>query len=314
MYSEVTSVYVPVKTPDYPFWAIILSVLVHVVLLALVIFFHHTAPPPPMQTTLVTPEQLAAVEGQIKANQQNSAITSSEGGQAPSAITPISDMFAKVAKPAHQVDTPSPTQTLNQYLAAKQAQWEKEQALFAEKLDQEIEAERQGVIEQLNSQSEAEQKNLRDYKAAARSVDDISSELRATAAAYNKNLSPRNTKNDSPSPTDTPSLDLARDGKGSGKGQSQSQAGGAGGANASNYVGQVTAIIDSHWNVPANSSGKSLIASFSIAADGTISNIVIRGGGDEAFKASLMQAISQSSPLPAPPTGARTMTGNFKAD
>ena len=62
MYSEVTSVYVPVKTPDYPFWAIILSVLVHVVLLALVIFFHHTAPPSPMQTTLVTPEQLAAVQ------------------------------------------------------------------------------------------------------------------------------------------------------------------------------------------------------------------------------------------------------------
>ena len=72
MYSEVTSVYVPVKTPDYKGWAILLSVLGHVILLLALAFFYHS-PPQPMETTLITPEQLAELEGQIRANQQNNA-------------------------------------------------------------------------------------------------------------------------------------------------------------------------------------------------------------------------------------------------
>lgn len=71
MYAEVTSVYVPVKTPDYPVWAIVLSAIAHALVVGLLLFFYHNAPPAPMETSLITPEQLSAMQGQIKANQQN---------------------------------------------------------------------------------------------------------------------------------------------------------------------------------------------------------------------------------------------------
>ena len=35
MYAEVTSVYVPVKTPDYPVWAIVLSAIAHALVVGL---------------------------------------------------------------------------------------------------------------------------------------------------------------------------------------------------------------------------------------------------------------------------------------
>ncbi len=142
-----------------------------------------------------------------------------------------------------------------------------------------------------------------------------SSEICKTA--YNKNL---NANSERQSNNSIKSLDLGKDGQSTGAAQSQSSGGqgssrrgGASGGSSAGYVSQVMAMIDANWNVPTNSNGNSLTASFSIAADGTISNITIRGSSDAAFKASLQQAINQSSPLPPPPNGARSMTGNFKA-
>ena len=136
-------------------------------------------------------------------------------------------------------------------------------------------------------------------------------------AAYNKNL---NANSERQSDNSIKSLDLGKDGQSTGAAQSQSSGGqgssrrgGVSGGSSAGYVSQVMAMIDANWNVPTNSNGNSLTASFSIAADGTISNITIRGSSDAAFKARLQQAINQSSPLPPPPNGARTMTGNFKA-
>lgn len=320
MYTEVTSVYVPVKTPDYPVWAILVSGIAHALLVGLLFYFYHTAPPAPMQTTLITPEQLSQLQGQIKANQQNAQAVSGDTSGAPAQPSTSADTLPTLSKTAQPSPSTNQIETVKHELAAKQAQWEKEQALFAEKLDQEVEAERQGVVDDLNQRNENEQRNLQDYKIAESNLDDVKNELRANAAAYNKNL---NAKNDRPNDNSSQSFDLDRDGKSTGTGQSQSPAlgsnsasrrGGASGGSAAGYISQVMSIIDSHWNVPTNSNGKSLVASFSIAADGTITNINIRSGGDAAFKASLQQAISQSSPLPPPPNGARTMTGNFKAD
>ena len=48
MYAEVTSVYVPVKTPDYPFLAIVLSAIAHALVVGLLLFFYHNAPPAPI--------------------------------------------------------------------------------------------------------------------------------------------------------------------------------------------------------------------------------------------------------------------------
>ena len=320
MYAEVTSVYVPVKTPDYPVWAIVLSAIAHALVVGLLFFFYHNAPPAPMETSLITPEQLSAMEGQIKANQQNEmAQNQATAGEMTGAPTPSLNSQTLSTVPMNTPYSTSTNQieTVKDNLAAKQAQWEKEQALFAEKLDREVAAERQGVIDELNQRNETQQRNLQDYKIAESNIDEVKNEIRANNAAYNKNL---NANSERQSDNNIKSLDLGKDGQSTGAGQSQSSSGqgssrrgGASGGSSAGYVSQVMAMIDANWNVPTNSNGNSLTASFSIAADGTISNITIRGSSDAAFKASLQQAINQSSPLPPPPNGARSMTGNFKA-
>lgn len=320
MYAEVTSVYVPVKTPDYPVWAIVLSAIAHALVIGLLFFFYHNTPPAPMETSLITPEQLSAMQGQIKANQQNElAQNQATAGEMAGAPTPSLNSQTLSTVP---MNTPHSTSTnqiemVKDNLAAKQAQWEKEQALFAEKLDREVAAERQSVIDELNQRNETQQRNLQDYKIAESNIDEVKNEIRANNAAYNKNL---NANSERQSENNIKSLDLGKDGQSTGAGQSQSSGdhsssrrGGASGGSSAGYVSQVMAMIDANWNVPTNSNGNSLTASFSIAADGTISNITIRGSSDAVFKASLQQAINQSSPLPPPPNGARSMTGNFRA-
>ena len=320
MYAEVTSVYVPVKTPDYPVWAIVLSAIAHALVVGLLFFFYHNTPPAPMETSLITPEQLSAMEGQIKANQQNALEQNqATAGEMAGAHTPSLNSQTPSTVPMNTPHLTSTNQieTVKDNLAAKQAQWEKEQALFAEKLDREVAAERQGVIDELNQRNETQQRNLQDYKIAESNIDEVKNEIRANNAAYNKNL---NANSERQSDNSIKSLDLGKDGYSTGAAQSQSSGGqgssrrgGASGGSSAGYVSQVMAMIDANWNVPTNSNGNSLTASFSIAADGTISNITIRGSSDAAFKASLQQAINQSSPLPPPPNGARSMTGNFKA-
>ena len=320
MYAEVTSVYVPVKTPDYPVWAIVLSAIAHALVVGLLFFFYHNAPPAPMETSLITPEQLSAMQGQIKANQQNAlAQNQATAGEMAGAHTPSLNSQTLSTVPMNTSHSTSTNQieTVKDNLAAKQAQWEKEQALFAEKLDREVAAERQGVIDELNQRNETQQRNLQDYKIAESNIDEVRNEIRANNAAYNKNL---NANSERQSDNSIKSLDLGKDGQSTGAaqsqssgGQSSSRRGGASGGSSAGYVSQVMAMIDANWNVPTNSNGNSLTASFSIAADGTISNITIRGSSDAAFKASLQQAINQSSPLPPPPNGARSMTGNFRA-
>lgn len=320
MYAEVTSVYVPVKTPDYPVWAIVLSAIAHALVVGLLFFFYHNAPPAPMETSLITPEQLSAMQGQIKANQQNAlAQNQATAGEMAGVPTPSLNSQTLSTVPMNTPHSTSTNQieTVKDNLAAKQAQWEKEQALFAEKLDREVAAERQGVIDELNQRNETQQRNLQDYKIAESNIDEVKNEIRANNAAYNKNL---NANSERLSDNNIKSLDLGKDGQSTGAaqsqssgGQSSSRRGGASGGSSAGYVSQVMAMIDANWNVPTNSNGNSLTASFSIAADGTISNITIRGSSDAAFKASLQQAINQSSPLPPPPNGARSMTGNFRA-
>lgn len=320
MYAEVTSVYVPVKTPDYPVWAIVLSAIAHALVVGLLFFFYHNTPPAPMETSLITPEQLSVMQQQIKANQQNElAQNQATAGEMAGAHTPSLNAQTLSTVPMNTAHSTSTNQieTVKDNLAAKQAQWEKEQALFAEKLDREVAAERQGVIDELNQRNETQQRNLQDYKIAESNIDEVKNEIRANNAAYNKNL---NANSERQSDSNIKSLDLGKDGQSTGAAQSQSSSGqgssrrgGASGGSSAGYVSQVMAMIDANWNVPTNSNGNSLTASFSIAADGTISNITIRGSSDAAFKASLQQAINQSSPLPPPPNGARTMTGNFRA-
>lgn len=306
MYTEVTSVYVPVKTPDYPVWAILVSGIAHAILVGLLFYFYHTAPQAPMQTTLITPEQLSQLQGQIKANQQNAQAVSGDTSGAPAQPSTSTDTMSTLSRPAQPSTSTNQIETVKNELAAKQAQWEKEQALFAEKLDQEVEAERQSVVDDLNQRSDTEQRNLQDYKIAESNLDDVKNELRANAAAYNKNL---NAKNDRQTDNSSQSLDLGRDGKSTGAGQSQtpssggngaSKRGGASGGSKNSYINAIYSKIYNNWDIPNGSKGKKLTVNIRISSSGNVLSMNFAGSGDAVFENSLRDAINRSNPLPMP--------------
>lgn len=306
MYAEVTSVYVPVKTPDYPVWAIVLSAIAHALVVGLLFFFYHNAPPAPMETSLITPEQLSAMQGQIKANQQNALAQNQQAtaGEMAGAPTPSLNSQTLSTVPMNTPHSTSTNQieTVKDNLAAKQAQWEKEQALFAEKLDREVAAERQGVIDELNQRNETQQRNLQDYKIAESNIDEVKNEIRANNAAYNKNL---NANSERQSNNSIKSLDLGKDGHSTGAGQSSSQnsasrGGGASGGSKSSYINAIYSKIYNNWDIPKGSKGKKLTANIKISPSGSVQSINFVGNGDAVFENSLRDAINRSNPLPMP--------------
>ena len=303
MYSEVTSVYVPVKTPDYKTWAILLSILVHGLLLVCLLFFYRSPPPPPMQTSLVTPEQLSEIEGQIRANQQSNA---DQAGDAPPMMA---DMLSNINKPSQ---TNNHTAQVMNDIAAKESQWRKEQEKVAQQLDAEVAQQQQQVIDQLNANEDASQDALAHNREAENSVDDIAKELAQKSAEYAKDALPKD-KSETTKQSNDKAINLKVGSSNSQAGNdSPSRLGGASGnSNSADYINLVKSTIDAHWNVPAKSDGNMLVASFHVAADGRITNINIKGSGSEILKNSLYQAISSSSPLPPPPMGARTINASF---
>ncbi len=289
MYSEVTSVYVPVKTPDYKTWAILLSILVHGLLLACLLFFYRSPPPPPMQTSLVTPEQLSEIEGQIRANQQSNA---DQAGDAPPMMA---DMLSNINKPSQ---TNNHTAQVMNDIAAKESQWRKEQEKVAQQLDAEVAQQQQQVIDQLNANEAASQDALAHNREAENSVDDIAKELAQKSAEYAKDALPKD-KSETTKQSNDKAINLKVGSSNSQAGNdSPSRQGNNNGQDRANYKNLIFKIISDNWQPPTNSNN-TLTATFNISSTGAISNLRINGGSD-ASQQKLKEAFARTS-LPPPP-------------
>lgn len=294
MYSEVTSVYVPVKTPDYKSWAILLSVLVHAILLAGVLFFYHSPPPPPMETSLITPEELSQIEGQIRANQMGNADIAGDSASP----TSMSDMLSNVAKPSQR--DPHTAQMMND-IAAKESAWRKEQERVAQQLDQEVAQEQQQVIDQLNEQQAAEEAALSHNLDAEANADEATKQRIEDIKAYDKDALPKQkSENATSQPTQSMSLGGTGKGKTQGGDSSPTREGSSNGSDRASYRALISSIIKNKWRIPANSNSK-LVAKFSISESGVISNVSV-SGGNNISQSNLREAIMSSSPLPPPPS------------
>lgn len=292
MYSEVTAVYVPVKTPDYKLWAILLSVIVHIGLIGSLLFFNHTASPPPMETTLVTPEELSQIEGQIRANQLNNA---PQAGTAPS----MSDMLSNIAKPSQRDPQ---TEQVMQDIVARETAWRKEQERIAKQLDQEVAQEQQQVIDELNAKQAEEQAALEHNRTAEDSLEDIQKRLNEEAKAYAKDALPPSPTENKTAPTGEPISIKASSGVAKsavvGGNNTNSSSSDTGQAKA-DYKNLIFSRIKSNWQ-PPNNSNSELTANFNISPTGAITITGI-SGGSSASQASLREAINRSNPLPPPP-------------
>ncbi|OBX77087.1 cell envelope integrity protein TolA [Faucicola atlantae] len=307
MRPQISAVYVPVRTPDYKTWALILSILAHVLLIGALVWWNREPPPAAMQTSLVTPEELAAIQSHIRANQRAEELSQSAQGDpdATGVIDPMTAMsHATPRQSAASHHTPPPAM---QNLVEQQAAFDAQRAQYAEQADREFAEAQQAIVDNLNQQQADEQATLANYRERENSLDDIHEENRRTAEAYNKKILIERVetgKSDITKQGSTTSRADSGDSKDNGASinNTSSNAGsrsGSGG-DATSYISQIKAKIEANWSVPANSQGKTVRASFNISPSGEISNIHINGG-DEILKASLTKALQSSSPLPAPP-------------
>lgn len=311
MRPQISAVYVPVRTPDYKTWALILSILAHVLLIGALVWWNREPPPAAMQTSLVTPEELAAIQSHIRANQRAEELSQSAQGDpdATGVIDPMTAMsHATPRQSAASHHTPPPAM---QNLVEQQAAFDAQRAQYAEQADREFAEAQQAIVDNLNQQQADEQATLANYRERENSLDDIHEENRRTAEAYNKKILIERVetgKSDITKQGSTTSRADSGDSKDNGASinntsSTSSNAGsrsGSGG-DATSYISQIKAKIEANWSVPANSQGKTVRASFNISPSGEISNIHINGG-DEILKASLTKALQSSSPLPVPPS------------
>lgn len=301
MHPEVTSVYIPVKTKDYRFWAILLSILGHSILVGTVLYFHSEAPPPPMHTVLVSPEELSELQGQIQANQQNNA-------------DHVGQTLNDNQNEPNLAPTNSETAKIMQEIAQREAEFQAQQAQLAQQINAQHEAEQQRIVDELNQKFAQQQETLSDYETAESRIDEIEAGLRADMERASdviqqraddkriKIISKNITSDGQNLPKDSNRTNSPQGGIQGGNGEPRQ--GVKNGTNSAGYLSQIQSIIDRNWHPPTNSNGKKLTVQFSIAPSGAISNVRVQGSVDEAFKNSLKKAVQSSSPLPPPPADA----------
>lgn len=311
MRPQISAVYVPVRTPDYKTWALILSILAHVLLIGALVWWNRDPPPAAMQTSLVTPEELADIQSQIRANQRAEALgQSTQGDPNTTGLTDPMPSAGNAHPRQSATNHHTPQQAAMQSLAEQQAAFDAQRAQYAEQADREFAEAQQAIVDDLNQQHTDEQAALANYRERENSLDDILEENRRTAEAYNKKIviervdmgkSDTAKQGNAASRTDNAdSKTNATDTTNAGSSANNAGSRSGGGGDATSYISQIKAKIEANWSVPANSQGKTVRASFNISPSGDISNIRIHGG-DEILKLSLTKALQASSPLPAPP-------------
>lgn len=292
MQNQSTSVYIPVETPDNKFWAFLLALLVHIAILGFIIYTNHVKnlDGEAMETSIVTPDELAAMQGQIKANQAANATAQANNGTYGTALT----QNPEAAK-------------LNAELAQKQAKWQQQQAVIAAQLDKQAMQEQQEFANQLKQNQIEEVKTLDKFKSAETTLD---SPQHRDAAPQSKAGDPlelnANNANEN-------GIKTARNaGQAQGASQGSSKGTGNNAQTRADYKRTVERIVESNWTPPAGTPvGKKVSANFSISDTGQIGNINVNSG-DTALDDTLIQALNASS-LPPPPTdtGANYASNNM---
>lgn len=315
---EITNVYVPVKTPDHKKWALLLALLIHSGILGFIFYTTHakSLDEPVMETTLVTPEQLSAIQGQIAANQNNHAQNTGDSlnpDGTPANAPSTSEFLAGGSHSNMPAPHPTPQTTLSPEaqaiaddLAQRQAEFEKQRDAVAAAMDKQAEAELQGVAESIDQQHAENNQIVKEFKITESHTDEEAEALKKETEQVAKKLQAQREALAAAKNAGNQSFGIKADpnaSTGSGQtagGNGTPRAGGSKGGSSAGYLNRIIAIIYTNWNPPASSRGKSLTAHFNISPSGSTSGVSISGSGDDAFKNSLIQAI-QTANLPPPP-------------
>lgn len=282
---------------------LIMSVAVHLLAIGVVLFWQAPKPEPVavgIETTFVGQAELLEIEGQIREN----ARLAEQGNDG------TDEVETKARTPS------SEALAINEELARKQAEFEKQMAKFAAELDKEILAEQSNFAKELDEQAEQAQAELDEAREAFANQDEKVKENQ-------KNLNEAREARDNAIAEDEANKRKqgGRSGSLSAGEQTTNTLSGTNGKKTQGSPSGTHALkaaleahIRRHWNVPSNASGERLTANIRTDANGNVLSVNI-SGGSAVLRASLEDAIRNASPLtPAAGSGFTSFKANFIAN
>ena len=335
--SRIPSVYIPIEPEDNGLGIpMVLSILVHGLIIGFV-FFTHRVPdiniPPSIETSIVTPEELAAIQAGIQANREagqsgtqgdvasesfdaamstndSNGSTRSNNTIAPPAATkstqvtrrsvpifiPSDDMPLDDFDPDSQVQTQVDTRTDANDIKTKS--YEERMQIFREQSEQESKQTLQEFAEQVAQQKLEEKGRVAELKTKRPNTEKPIRIAKTFPAADSGSNSNDNAGNS------TGTLSLGDDGnpifKGSGTGSGRNSSGASGGKKGGSSGSNHSAIesrIMSKFIAPVNTANQRTVLRVKVAADGTVLEASANGGTSSLEKAAVAAAYA-ASPLP----------------
>lgn len=291
----------------------LLSLLAHGLVIGLLVYSYYnteTMPVGSIETVMVSPEQLAEMQGQILANRAAAASAmqaqSSASSAASAAQAQISDGSVSSQNPSQPNSQRVPVFTRSddggrpmlmseeqhQRLLEQNQEYEQQMAEWAAQLDESVTEEHAQIEQDRREQHIEEQKKLGDFrnkqnnppKITRPSASDRNIEITADSAGKNFHLS------DGQSTISGDTATASRS-----KGSSRSAAGGNLGASNSEIIG----LIKRNYNPPTAAKGSTQSATLTITvnASGNIINVTA-SGPDSAVNEAAKQAVLETGRLP----------------
>lgn len=289
------------KSNDTAIMPLIFSVVVHLLVVGVIVFWKAPEPKPEVagiEATFFGQADLEAVEGAIRENARL-AQQGDDGTDETNAKTPSPETLA-----------------INEELARKQAEFEKQMAEFAAELDKQALAEQKDFAKALDEQEKEEQEKLDEAREAfanqgervkenqkaldeARTMRDNA--IAEDEAEKRKQGGKSGSLATGTQTTQTPSGTNAKTTQGASKGTNALKS-------------ALESHIKRHWVVPNNASGERLTANITVDTQGNVLSVSI-SGGSPALRSSLENAIHNASPLtPAIGSGYTNFKANFTAE
>lgn len=306
---------------------IMLSLLIHGCIIAFVIYHQPKTNldiTSSIETTIITPEELAQIQGQISANrdalsidanpQDISVATTPNNDTVPS--QPVEVQLNATSSEANdsvfvQSNTPpddisEAMRKYNQKLQEKQLQFQQMQADIANELDKEIAEEMRQQLEYEQQQQQQIKEQIKIFKQAANQKEEIEEKNRQALRATAEKLSQSHTdKQDNPSTNisltaNSTNVNNTISHETAGNHTSEQQTGGRGNRSSGDYHAAIIAKIQRYFTPPIESQNKVSKLSLQLDQRGNVLSAKA-SGTDKRVNEAAEKAAFAASPLPIDP-------------
>ena len=285
----------------------LLSLLAHGLVIGMLVYSYQNSEVEmagSIETVMVSPEQLADMQGQILANraaaQAASASTVTQANESDSNDTnqnstqPSSQQVPSFSRPDDTTGRPLlMSEEHHQRLLEQNREYEQRIAKWAAELDESVLEEHDTIEQDKRDERIEEQKRLGDFRNKQKNPPHIIKPSTPT----DRNLISEPSSSDS-APQD---YSLAGDGKPTISGSTSSQSGPSGGSSKSKkqYINGIVSQIKNSFAFPENTYGQTVELIIKVNQSGRVTSVTtsLKSGGSDVAKAAAIAAAKQASPL-----------------